>query len=734
MSPRASLSPFHQRLWLLETVIFLALLGVEGRLVYLQVLKHGEYSQYAFHQQYTSKETEPSRGFIEDRDGVLLAMNIDLYNVCAHPDQIQDKPRTAAVLSNALGLSYGFILSKLSGEKSFIWLAREVPFERSQAVESLKLQGVEASREERRFYPDRDMAAQALGFTGLDHQGLNGLERYYEKDLAGQKGLVMAERDARGRLVSSDNIQKKQSRDGLNVVTTLDATLQHVAQVELQKAFEKYRCKAASIAVMNPKTGEILALANFPTFDPNHFTSYSPELYRDRMVNDEFEPGSTFKLVTALGALEEGVVNEDDKFFCENGAFRTDYGRVVTDHEKHGWLTFREVFGYSSNIGMVKVGAKLGKDNLYRYCQRLGFGEPTGIDLPGEASGKLRPVAQWSGTSMTTIPYGYEVSATPIQILRAYAAIANGGVMMKPTLVKALVSKTGAVVKSFAPEKGKRICSEKTAQRLTAMLRWVVQYGTGTAVDLPAYPIAGKTGTAYKFMNGHYATNNYVSSFVGFVPADNPKYVIYCSLDDPRGIYWGGYTAGPVFKEVAKRALAYALVPAVKTDADEIAVIHRELPSFLGLTRVQGLQLAKDKQVKYKFTGKGSRIVAQTPLAGTYTLEDPKNSIGVTLILGSAPAGTARSNAPPNTVDGKGVSMNGANVPPPGVMPDLRGKTKRQALALLAPLGLRVNFTGEGIVRVQFPPVGRSLKAVNACDLSCDLPSVRADLPQGGHS
>jgi cell division protein FtsI/penicillin-binding protein 2 len=722
LSQRLPLGPFSQRLWILESVLFFALLGVEARLAYLQVIKHHEYSQLASHQQYTSKETQPVRGLIEDRNGTLLATNIDLYNVCGHPDQIPDKCRTAAVLSGALGIPYGTILSKLSEEKSFVWLARQVPFERSQAVESLKLEGIEASREERRFYPDRDMAAQVLGFTGMDNQGLNGLERYYEKFLAGQKGQVKEERDARGRQVISDNEMKKQSVDGANLITTLDTTLQHVAQVELQKAFDKYRCKAASIAVMNPKTGEILAMANFPTFDPNHFSTYPPEIWRNRMVNDEFEPGSTFKLVTALGALEEGVVNEDDKFFCENGAYHTDYGRVVTDHEKHGWLTFREVFGYSSNIGMVKVGAKLGKDNLYRYCQRLGFGVTTGIDLPGEASGKLRPEAQWSGISMTTIPYGYEVSATPIQVLQAYAAIANGGVMMKPYIVQSLVGKSGTVLKSFAPVKERRICSEKTAKRMTDLMRWVVEKGTGTAVDLPAYPIAGKTGTAYKFMNGHYSRYNYVSSFVGFVPADNPKFVIYCSLDDPRGLYWGGYTAGPVFKEVAKRSLSYALVPSEKPDL-EVASVKRDLPSFLGLSRPQALQLAKDRQVKYKFLGKGKRVITQAPIAGNYDLSDGENALAVTLTLGKFTASAASTATSPSD-----------SPAPPDTMPDLRGKTKRQALALLAPLGLKVSFTGEGIVRSQFPPVGRSLKTIESCDLSCDLPAVRADLPQGGHS
>jgi membrane peptidoglycan carboxypeptidase len=245
------------------------------------------------------------------------------------------------------------------------------------------------------------------------------------------------------------------------------------------------------------------------------------------------------------------------------------------------------------------------------------------------------------------------------------------------------------------------------------MLKWVVQKGTGTAVDLPAYPIAGKTGTAYKFMDGHYSKYNYVSSFVGFVPADNPQFVIYCSLDDPRGLYWGGYTAGPVFKEVAKRALSYALVPGVKNEEEQTAFLQKNLPSFLGLTRSQGLLLGRDRQVKLKFTGKGEKVVAQSPSAGTYPANGKDPLLTVTLTLGNALPASAWAS---------------------GTMPDLRGKTKRQALALLSPLGLKVNFTGEGIVRRQFPPAGRFLKTYGSCDLSCDIPAVRADAAMGGHS
>lgn len=713
MSSIRNYNPMQKRLLLIEGSVILAILAVEARLAYLQILKHAEFRRMAYHQQYTPKETSPSRGMIEDRSGELLALNIGLFNVCAHPDQIQDKPGTARALAQALGCSYAEMLSKLSSNRSFVWIARQVPYERSEAVEKLHLDGIEAEREQRRFYPDHEMASHALGFAGLDNQGLDGLEKRYDGFLTGKKGLVLTERDARGRVVLSDNEQKKANVDGLNVVTTIDKTIQHIAQVELEKAFEKYRCKAASIAVMDPHTGEILALANFPDFDPNHYKSFPSEVWRDRMVNDSFEPGSTFKLIAAAGALEEGVVNEDDKFFCENGAFHTDYGRVVSDHEKFGWLTFREIFGYSSNIGMVKVSARLGKEKLYQYCKKFGFGEPTGIDLPGEATGKLRPLANWSGLSMTTIPYGYEVSACPMQMLDAYAAIANKGVLMRPYIVKCLETPSGHLVKEFGPHKIRRVVSAKTAKRMTDLMRWVVEKGTGTAVALPSYDIAGKTGTAYKFMNGHYSHWNYVSSFVGFVPAEDPKFVIYVSLDDPRGIYWGGYTAGPVFKEVAKRALAYALVPGKDSSPVEVDA-HKgaSIPAFVGLTQEQCKWLAGRNGIRVVFNGKGTRVALQSATPGSPLPQEDLVHFKVLLTMGELEAGQAR-----------------------GPMPDLRGKTKRQALALLAPLGLKVNFRGEGVVHTQFPPAGRIVEPNTPCDLACDIPVADTrGLDPGGRS
>ncbi len=700
--------PFQSRLKFLGFLFTLAALVVGLRLVWLQVVRYPDFRQMARRQQLTPREVRAERGQILDRNGVALAVNIDLYNVYAHPNQITDKSGTAASLARALGLSYPEVLRKLRGDAKFTWIARQVPYERSQAAEGLRLDGVGSYKEQRRFYPDHEMAAHVLGFTGLDNQGLEGLESRYEKALAGVDGYQVTERDARGRAVLTQLGASKSPHDGENVVTTLDTVIQHITQVELEKAFVRYRCQAGSAVVMDPKTGKILALANYPLYDPNHYRSFPPALWGDRTVNSAFEPGSTFKLVACTAALEEGAFNEDDKIFCENGHGVFEYGRVVTDHEKYGWLPFREVFGYSSNIGFVKIGMALGKDRLYKWIKRFGFGDPTGVDLPGEATGIVQPPDKWSGLSMTSIPYGYEIATTPIQLLCAYAAVANGGVMMKPMLVDHLEDAEGNVIKTYRPAQIRKVCSAKTAKRVTALLRWVVEKGTGTAVDLPGYDIAGKTGTAHKVIKKRYSPYNYLSSFVGFVPADNPRYVIYVSLDDPRGVYWGGYTAGPVFKEVAKRVLAYADVPQNGQQAVAEAPGQARVPSFAGLTENQCRQVADRAGIPLAFTGKGPRVTDQSMAAGGQVTTG-KKAPSVQLTLGEP------------------VEVGDAG----GRMPDLRGKTKRQALALLSPLGLRVQFRGRGLIRGQSPLPGAGVGAGSSCDLACDTGNMMAGPVKG---
>jgi stage V sporulation protein D (sporulation-specific penicillin-binding protein) len=696
---------FTRRLRVLGFFALAAACVLSARLAYLQVIKHSDFDRMARRQQLIPQETQARRGMIKDRNGELWAVNLDLYNVFAHPRRIKDRRTTAIKLANALGRSYNDVLSRISTDRTFVWLARQIPFERSHLVETLKLKGVEAYHEQRRLYPDHSMAAHVLGFAGIDNQGLEGLEKSYDAHLGGKKGYQVAERDGLGKPVLRTS--RERAVDGLNIVTTLDRTLQHIAQVELEKAFNKFRCQSASVIVMDPKTGEILAMANYPDYDPNRYKEFPQERWRNRCVDHFIEPGSTFKLVTAAAALEEGLASEEDRIFCENGKFVTKHGRIISDHEKKGWLTFREVFGYSSNIGFTKLGMQMGADRLYKYAKRFGFGDPTGIDLPSEVAGVVRPPKQWSGLSLSSIPYGYEVSATPLQVLCAYAAVANGGVMMKPYLVRRLETPDGRTVKNFEPQKTKRVCSPKTAERLTALLKWAVKEGTGTAVDLPNYDIAGKTGTAHKIINKRYSRNNYISSFVGFVPADDPRFAIYVSLDDPRGLYWGGYTAGPVFKEIARRACSYALV-APKDGETALVEAARSVPSFVGLTQDQCRRLAARADLRLRFEGKGARAVAQSHPSG-FKLASDNRSFRVDVTLGE-----------PELVEGRGA------------MPNLTGKTKRQALAMVSPMGLRVSFTGRGVVKNQYPPAGRIVESGVECRLNCETPISRNSLPGEG--
>jgi len=706
---------FHSRLKAVGLLMGGLALAVTARLLWLQVVRYPDFRSMARRQQLTPREIRAERGLILDRNGLPLAVNVDLFNVYVHPAQVKDAGGTAAALARALGLPYEAVLRKVRSRANFEWVARQVPYERSdsvEAIERMRLPGVGAYREQKRFYPDREMASQVLGFTGVDNQGLNGLESRYESSLAGRGGYAVVERDARGKPVLSRGRGSRTPKNGLTVVTTLDRVIQHITQIELEKAFLKYRCQAASAIVMDPATGEILAMANYPSFDPNRYKAFSDETRQNRSVAHAFEPGSTFKLVTATAALEEGVLREDDRIFCENGKALFKYGRVVTDHEKYGWLTLREVFGYSSNIGMVKVGEKLGKETLCRWSKRFGFGQVTGVDLPGEAVGGMPPPQKWTGFTMSSVPYGYEVAASPLQVLDAYAAVANGGIRMRPYLVGRLEDGEGRTVKEYGPRRLGRACSPKTAKRMTDLMRWVVEKGTGTMVDLPAYPIAGKTGTAHKLVGHRYLPNNYVSSFVGFVPADNPRFAIYVSLDDPRGVYWGGYTSGPVFREVAKRVLAYSNVasrPAAGPSGSPAAAAGAaHLPSFTGLTEAQSRRVASALPVELKVEGKGERVAVQSPAPGA-PLPTGGRKASLVLTLGS-----------PAVKDGQG-----------GPMPDLSGKTKRQALAMLAPYGVKVRFQGWGLVRSQDPPAGSDIAPGSACGLSCGFPGALASTRKG---
>ncbi len=500
-------------------------------------------------------DLEPLRGMILDRNLKPLSINLPCESLYASPNQIKNKEKVAHVLSNALGLGYDYLKSKLYRDKGFVWIYRKLSPEAAGKIKKLKIEGLGFIHESKRRYPNKNYAAHLIGFSGLDNTGLEGLELYHDGYLKGAPGWAQVLRDARqNKLLVSKMILPK---DGLNLVLTIDEFIQFIAERELDKTYEKFHAQGASIIVMDPRTGEVLALANRPSYDLNSPGKASQDTRRNRAICDMFEPGSVFKIVTASAALEENKFKESDRFFCENGAYRV-ANHILHDHHPHGWLTFREVILESSNIGTTKIAQALGPDKIYEYATRFGFGKKLGVDLPGEISGVLKEPRIWSKTSIGAVPIGQEVGVTALQLASAISAVANGGVLMKPYILKSIQDTNGQKIKEFVPIAIRRVISENTARRVKDILASVVEDGTGKMAKTPDFKIAGKTGTAQKLdPGGAYSHSKYMASFIGFAPADNPLVAIVVIVDEPHPYYFGGVVAAPVFKYVAQDTVKY---------------------------------------------------------------------------------------------------------------------------------------------------------------------------------
>jgi len=537
-------------------VIFL--LFCIARLLFIQFFRSTYLSSIAKKQHSLFVELEPRRGTIYDINLKPQAVNIPVDSVYATPNEIKppQKEKIIKELAPILKLNYAYLKDRLYRNKSFIWLARKISPEQSEAIKKLKLKGVNFIKETKRCYPNTYMASQVIGFAGLDNVGLEGLELSRDTFLKGQPGFALFFRDARQKKLDiwEDMIAP---HDGYNLVLTIDGVIQYIAERELDKAYKAYHAKGASIIVMDPQTGAILALANRPTFDLNEYTQASKDQMRNRAICDLFEPGSVFKIVTASAALEEKKVSEEDKFFCENGAYKVG-SHILHDHTSHGTLTFRQVIEESSNIGTVKIAQILGPETLYRYIKLFGFGSKLGVDMPGEISGIVREPRLWSKISIAAVPIGQEVGATDIQLVAAISVIANGGQLMKPYVVQEIRDKHGEIIKKFSAVMIRKVISLDTAARVKKILTGVVEEGTGKMAKMEGFTAAGKTGTAQKLEdNGTYSHSKFVASFIGFAPAENPTIAIVVTVDEPHPAYFGGVVAAPVFKNVAADTLKY---------------------------------------------------------------------------------------------------------------------------------------------------------------------------------
>jgi cell division protein FtsI (penicillin-binding protein 3) len=550
-------------------ILSLGYLLVALRLIYLQVYQRAELAVRAERQQERLVKLHPKRGTIYDRMGRELAVSLDVDSVYGVPSRIDNPRQMARQLSRILQENPRVLERKLAGEKHFVWLSRKVEPARARKVKELDSGEVGLQPESRRFYPKKAMAGPVLGFTGMDHEGLEGLERAYDKNLRGESGWVLAEKDAMGRTVfpGGPGFQYKLPKAGHDIVLTIDEVIQHIAEKELDAMLVKARAKGGVCIVMNPRTGEVLALAvrsigrSRQAFNPNEPQYYRPEEWRNRSVTDAFEPGSIFKAILAAAALEERIVHPLERFDCSAGRIQV-ADRVISDAHRNGVLTFTDVIAQSSNVGTIKVALRLGKERFSRYISAFGFGRKTGLDVPGEIPGLIKDHRLWSGVSIGSIAIGQEIGVTPIQVAAAYCALANGGTLMKPYIVAEIIDRDGQEGKKFQPQKVGRVISAETCAKVGKMLQRVVEAGTGEKARPAGYSAAGKTGTAQKIdqKTGGYSKKDYVSSFVGFVPANVPRLVILVMVDSPEGVIYGGSVAAPVFKAVAEQSLAYLQV------------------------------------------------------------------------------------------------------------------------------------------------------------------------------
>ena len=643
-----------------------AFLGILGRLTYLQIVKHDEYSRLAESQHAKSVALRPKRGPIVDRGGQVLAVSSNAESLFALPHRIGDAEHLARQLAPILDEPAADIARRLDPAKRFVWVKRKLSPPVAQAVRAVGDPGLGFLQESLRLYPSRELAAHVVGFEGLDGKGLGGVEQAWDVHLAGAEGRALVERDALGRDVTGAPVVLKASVPGQGIVLTIDATLQYLAEKEVEAAWRRTRAKSAMAVMMDPRTGEILALAIRPTFNPNAFGAATDEQRRNRAITDPFEPGSTFKVIMAAAALEEGVVRPSDRFYGENGKIKV-ASAVISDWKPFGWLTFAEVVQNSSNVGSIKAGMQLGKERYYKYITGFGFGQPAALGLPGESRGQLRAPPQWSALSLATMSIGQEISVTAVQIVAAFSAIANGGRLMQPQIVRAVLDGQGREVRGFEPKAVRQVISPETARELTTIMTAVVREGTGHRAAIPGYDVAGKTGTAQKMdpSTRRYSHAPGVLSFVGFAPVDDPRLAMIVLLDEPKNEKWGSEAAAPIFAAIGLGALRHMNV----------------LPRGTAPVPIMRAEAA----------GGAQATVAVVPVA-----------------LASWPAALASQD------DGSGAT---------GVMPALQGRSLRGAMAALAPLDVALEVEGRGVVVAQSPPPGTPMAAGMTCRLTLTGPA-----------
>jgi cell division protein FtsI (penicillin-binding protein 3) len=563
MTEGAEVSLSRRRLLVIFSFLAAWAIVVIFRLAQIQLVRHEDYVVRAQRQQERTLTLNPVRGSILDARGRVLAESVAAESIYADPQAVTNPAAVAKKLAavERIGLTAEELETRLRGNGSFAWIARQLPAEVTAEVRRLGLPGIYFLEAHRRSYPRATLAANVIGYTGLDGDGLSGIEHSFNEQVRGTPGKVTLLKDARRGVYLLGGDVANRPRDGHHVVLTIDAVVQFIAERALRDAVERHRAAGGSIVVMNPHDGAILAMASYPTFDPNRFADFPAATWRNRAVQDLYEPGSTFKIITAAAALEERIVTPSHVVDCPGSISVANITIREHDRRQYGLISFEDVIAKSSNVGSVRVGLALGAERLHEWVRRFGFGERTGISLPGESPGLLRRREKWTQVSPASIAIGQEIGVTPLQITRAVAAVASGGALVEPRIVQRVVDASGNVVYEPPVKPPVRVMSEKTAAVLNEILKAVVVKGTGTRAALADHVVAGKTGTAQKAGRGGYMQGRYIGSFAGYAPADDPRLAILVMLDEPRPDYYGGLVAAPVFREVAEATLRYLGVP-----------------------------------------------------------------------------------------------------------------------------------------------------------------------------
>lgn len=680
----------RKRVYLVLLVMAGLFLILLGRLVWVQIVKAPHLRELALEQRMRPVPVDPKRGTIYDRCMRELAVSISADSVYAIPAEVREPARTAKQLAPVLGMSENELLSKLTTRQQTVWLKRKVDHEAAQKIRRLSLPGIAVAESGQRFYPKDTLAAQVIGIAGIDNQGLEGLEQYYDSELKGVRGQIVAERDAAGREIPEGRHSYVAPTDGRSLVLTIDEVIQYICERELEMAMAETGSARGLVLAMEPKTGEILAMAMRPTFNPNSYGDYLDSRRRNFTVCDMLEPGSTFKVVTAAAALEEGIVTASTPFF-DPGYVKVE-DRTIRCHKAggHGSQTFIEALENSCNPVFATLSLKLGVEKFVQYARGFGLVDKTGIDYPGEATGMMHQMSKIGPVELATYGFGQGLTVTPLQLLNALCVIANGGALMKPMLVRKIVDEAGNPVREYVPTKVRQVVSANTASELSRMLQSVIVNGSGQLGAVPGYAVAGKTGTAQKPEHGRYGEKR-VASFMGYGPANDPRIAVLVILDEPQTqVKYGGVIAAPVFRAVMQDVFRYMELPpayAVGTpqgSAGSSRIVT--VPEVTGKSRAEAEAELKGAGLLARYEGDGDIVTNQVPKAGSQVAE----GTAVIVYFGHEEL---------YNLDGTEAQV-----------PDVIGKTLKEAALILGARGLGVDPSGRGLVVRQSPAPGTHVK------------------------